>query len=112
MTVHCPHCDNTIETAAETGQEVVCPSCGSSIPCESDSTGLWVPSATAAAMPQRLGKFEVLEQIGAGASGTVYKARDSELGRIVALKVPRTGILSNKTVLKQFLREARSAAQL
>jgi serine/threonine protein kinase len=42
----------------------------------------------------------------------VYKARDTELDRIVALKVPRAGDLSNGEDQDRFLREARSAAQL
>src|SRR5262249_10897697 len=37
----------------------------------------------------RLGQFELLEVVGQGAFGTVYRARDVELGRIVAVKVPR-----------------------
>ena len=47
-------------------------------------------SATA---KQPLGKDEILEQIGRGAHATVYKARDTSLDRIVALKVMRPGLL-------------------
>jgi S1-C subfamily serine protease len=61
---------------------------------------------------QSLGRFELLGSVGMGAFGTVYKARDPELDRIVAIKVPRVGSLGSGPELDRFLREARSAAQL
>jgi hypothetical protein len=59
-----------------------------------------------------LGRFKVLGVLGAGAFGTVYKAADTHLDRIVALKVPRGGSLPSQVEADWFLREARSAAQL
>ena len=59
----------------------------------------------------RLGHFELIEQLGVGGFGTVWKARDKELGRHVAVKFPRRGQLSPGEA-EQFLREARAAAQL
>ena len=49
--------------------------------------------------------------MGAGAFGSVWKARDKELDRTVSVKIPRKGQL-DETETEQFLREARSAAQL
>ena len=66
----------------------------------------------AARRASKLGKFELLETVGQGAFGTVYKARDPELDRMVAIKVPRTGNLAGPQELDRFLREARSVAQL
>src|SRR5438128_1161015 len=43
--------------------------------------------------PQRVGRFVVLGRLGSGAFGTVYKARDPQLERDVALKVPNPGML-------------------
>jgi eukaryotic-like serine/threonine-protein kinase len=60
----------------------------------------------------RLGKFELVERLGAGSYGFVFRARDLELGRMVAIKVPRAGSLASKEDAARFLREARSAAQL
>jgi len=61
---------------------------------------------------RRLGKFELLERLGAGSYGYVFRARDTELGRMVAIKVPRAGHLTSQEDAARFLREARSAAQL
>jgi tRNA A-37 threonylcarbamoyl transferase component Bud32 len=66
----------------------------------------------AAGEPCRLGRFELLEELGAGSFGHVFRARDPELGRIVAIKIPRAGILASRDDVERFLREARSAAQL
>ena len=62
--------------------------------------------------PPRLGKFELLEAVGQGAFGTVYRARDTELERIVAVKVPRSGTFATPEDKEQFVREARNAARL
>jgi tRNA A-37 threonylcarbamoyl transferase component Bud32 len=61
---------------------------------------------------QNLGRFELLERVGAGSFGYVFRARDTELGRIVAIKIPRAGHLASQEDSARFLREARSAAQL
>jgi serine/threonine protein kinase len=62
--------------------------------------------------PRRLGKFELLEELGLGSFGQVFRARDTELDRIVAVKVMRAGSLASRSDVDRFLREARSAAQL
>ena len=62
--------------------------------------------------PWRLGRFELLEELGAGSFGHVFRAIDAELGRTVAIKVPRAGVLASQDDVERFLREARSAAQL
>src|SRR5215471_15039663 len=109
MHVLCPHCQNPIEVVeTPPPAEVVCPSCGSSFHLEGRLT-----TAGSLCPGQRdLGKFELLDSVGQGAFGTVYKARDSELDRTVAIKVPRAGNLAGPQELDRFLREARSAAQL
>jgi serine/threonine protein kinase len=61
---------------------------------------------------QSLGRFELLEQVGVGSFGYVFRARDTELGRLVAIKIPRAGHLASQEDAARFLREARSAAQL
>jgi serine/threonine protein kinase len=68
----------------------------------------WLP----AGQPRRVGKFELLEKLGAGSFSYVFRARDTELDRIVAIKIPRITCLANRPELDRFLREARSVAQL
>jgi tetratricopeptide (TPR) repeat protein len=61
---------------------------------------------------RRLGRFEILEEVGRGTFGIVLRCRDSELGRVVALKVPRPGALASVEEEDRFLGEARSVARL
>jgi tetratricopeptide (TPR) repeat protein/tRNA A-37 threonylcarbamoyl transferase component Bud32 len=109
MHLLCPHCRTTIERAElPAADDILCPACGSSFRVEPGSTTGW----TLAGSGTTVGRFEVLSEVGAGAFGTVYLARDPELNRTVALKVPRAGNLANAAERERFLREARSAAQL
>src|SRR5438552_3445483 len=62
--------------------------------------------------PRRVGKFELLDELGSGSFGTVYRALDTELGREVAIKILRAGRLATAADTERFLREARSAALL
>ncbi len=106
--LNCPHCNTPIEIVTENPDEdILCPSCGSSFRIDRDHTQSWSKDA----LP-RLGKFELIEAVGRGACGTVYRARDTQLQRIVALKVPRSGRLATDEDLDRFVREARNAAQL
>jgi WD40 repeat protein len=72
------------------------------------------PAPLPAALPPgtRLGKYELQEVVGSGAFGVVYRARDTELRRTVAVKVPRDARGATPAESARFLREARSAAQL
>jgi hypothetical protein len=60
---------------------------------------------------RRLGKFELLEELGCGSFGHVFRAHDAELDRIVAIKILRAGSLADAHDVERLLREARSAAQ-
>lgn len=64
------------------------------------------------AKPQRLDRFELLQELGAGSFGQVFRARDTELDRTVAIKILRAGRFAGQEEVDRFLREARSAAQL
>ena len=106
--VRCPQCHTTkmiADAAPRTGIE--CLQCGNRFDLVVDDAS----GREAAGWVERLGRFELLQRAGTGAFGTVWKARDSQLGRIVAIKVPRN---SDLTVNERnfFLREARAAASL
>lgn len=58
------------------------------------------------------GRYEVLEQIGAGGMAIVYKAKDLLLHRIVTIKVLREQFVSDEDFVRRFRREAQSAASL
>src|ERR1700729_223160 len=59
-----------------------------------------------------LGKYEVLEELGIGSMGTVYRARDTVLEREVALKTIRAGPSVEPEIKERFQREARACARL
>ncbi len=60
----------------------------------------------------RLGDYELQEELGKGAMGVVYRARQIALDRFVAIKVLRPELYANPGYVERFLREARAAAQL
>jgi serine/threonine protein kinase/formylglycine-generating enzyme required for sulfatase activity len=101
----CPHCHNPFVVVDDRSKEVLCPGCGSSIRVCDALMGT-------TAEGRCLGKFQLLERVGLGSFGAVWRAHDTELDRIVALKIPHTGLLSSATDLERFHREARAAAQL
>ncbi|MDA7978871.1 MAG: protein kinase [Pirellulales bacterium] len=64
------------------------------------------------AIPEKIGRYAVESVLGEGAFGAVYLARDPDLDRQVAIKVPHTDRLSDEESVELFMREARMAAQL
>ncbi len=107
LLIRCPHCCNGVELLAETPfEDITCHDCGSTFNLV-DREKL----TTAAKAPKAIGRFKLEQKLGAGGFGTVWQARDTDLDRVVAIKIPRKGQLSLIDV-EQFYREARAAAQL
>jgi serine/threonine protein kinase len=91
------------------------PSAGTSqretiLPSQSDSVA--EPTGVAGVPPSpEFGRYRLEECLGQGAMGTVYKAHDSQLDRLVAIKIPKFDA-ADTALLERFYREARAAATL
>src|SRR5687767_13751992 len=59
-----------------------------------------------------LGKFEIVERLGRGGSGEVYRAEQAQLGRSAVVKVLRSDLAPSPHRVERFLREARLASTL
>ena len=105
--IRCPHCNNPVELLDDSvDKDVTCVSCGSTFNLIEEDN-----SPEARMSGRKLGRFQLIEQLGVGGFGSVWKARDEELDRFVAVKIPRrAGLERPETQL--FFREARTVAQL
>jgi serine/threonine protein kinase len=104
--IRCPHCHNPLQLGDDQPGEVLCPACGSSFHVRE------ARHTTTSGQMRPLGKFQLLERVGLGAFGAVWRARDTILHRVVALKIPHASLLSSEVDQQRFYREARAAAQL
>jgi serine/threonine protein kinase len=76
---------------------------------------LWIGTILTMDVPERIGRYEIVAEIGRGAMGSVFKARDPVVGRIVALKTIHSAALAGDQSLEyraRFQREARASGVL
>lgn len=113
MHFRCPNCHQPVQVQDQAGplgdntlEVVTCPSCNSHFSLADNAA-----STKTLSSGQRVEHFELQEFLGEGTFGSVYKAWDTKLHRHVALKVPRSGVITADSSA-QFLREARMASQI
>ncbi|MBI1913628.1 MAG: serine/threonine protein kinase [Planctomycetes bacterium] len=107
MQVRCVHCHEHIDVEDDSDfGSITCGYCGGTFSLVGERTTPYVEEPV-----RRIGRFELIEQVGAGAFGAVWKARDTALDRTVAVKIPRKGQLTADEA-EMFFREARAAARL
>ena len=63
-------------------------------------------------MQSRIGKYRLLDQVAIGGQGTVYRAWDTDLGQVIALKVLHPHLATDLTIVERFRREAQLAASI
>jgi serine/threonine protein kinase len=72
----------------------------------------WCVTLRGTSAPQQIGRYEILDELGRGAMGVVFKARDPFIGRLVAVKTITAGIADDADLLARFRREAQAAGGL
>jgi serine/threonine protein kinase len=108
----CPACKS--ETSFETGR---CRLCGALLPADEIATSVmpdprasWQPTRNLGIAELRAGavlseRYEILSTLGEGGMGAVYKARDREVDRVVAVKVIRPELANQPEILSRFKQE-------
>src|SRR3982750_1320937 len=97
MTIRCIRCGNEFDASAK-----VCPNCGEPL---TDFLRKYLREPID-------GKYEILERLGVGGMGEVYKVRHTFLGTIRVVKVIRSSTSESKDGQERFLREARLATRV
>lgn len=96
----CPKCSHAIE-----GQINFCPACGTSLTFGTQESDPLIGRILG-------GVYRIESLIGEGAMGRVYRAQQTQLRRTVAVKILRSNLVSDTTVVKRFEREALAASRL
>src|SRR5437667_6782973 len=102
----CPRCGAPLSSSGP------CPRCELSLALQVSSDLLSPAAGEAGVRSMQFGDYELLEELGHGGMGVVYRARHAKLDRLVALKMLLLGQFSSEQAVQRFQREARAAAGL
>jgi serine/threonine protein kinase len=109
----CPQCGRPLDSGAVAG---LCPACllqqGAAADTATDAKHPPFQPPTVAELAAKFPQLEIIELIGKGGMGAVYRARQKELDRIVALKILPPGIGDDPAFAGRFAREAKALAKL
>ena len=98
-------------------EPTICPTCGRArdwrgVCAHCVVASFLEPAPAPPDLPSRLGDYELIEEIGRGGMGAVWRARQEKLQRDVALKTVRGGVLAGAEARERFRREALAVARL
>jgi len=120
---HCPKCQRTLPADGPRG---LCPACLLAVglgmhekqnelhlsPAPTTPSGKHFPPPTTSDLAPQFPQLEIIEILGQGGMGTVYKARQKKLDRLVALKIVRSDAAADPAFAERFNREARTLARM